>query len=162
MTHIIPSPVQNITLVDNIRIVQADLSYVAAVAEIFDAYRQYYGQQSDIEGAKTFLAERIVNQESIIFLALENGQALGFTQLYPMFSSVSMRRSWTLNDLFVKENIRSKGIGKALLGTAQNFIIQQGHKGLLLETTPDNTKAQSLYERLGWEREQNYYYFWQA
>ena len=151
-----------LTLAENTRIVQAGLPHVDAVAKVFDAYRQYYGQQSDVEGAKQFLTERITNRESVIFLALEDNQPLGFTQLYPMFSSVSMRRSWTLNDLFVKENIRSKGIGKALLGIAQQFITEQGHKGLLLETTPDNTKAQSLYERLGWVREQNYYYFWQA
>jgi ribosomal protein S18 acetylase RimI-like enzyme len=156
------APVMSTNLSDTIQIVQADLSHVDAVAEVFDAYRQYYGQQSDIEGARQFLAERIANKESIIFLALEGNQSLGFTQLYPMFSSVSMRRSWTLNDLYVKENIRSKGIGKALLGTAQNFIVKQGHKGLLLETTPNNTKAQSLYERLGWLREENYFYFWQA
>ncbi|GAB3506412.1 GNAT family N-acetyltransferase [Emticicia fontis] len=156
------SAIPVITLPENIQLIQAELSHVDAVAEVFDAYRQYYGQTSDIEGARQFLAERITNKESVIFLALEDNQPLGFTQLYPMFSSVSMRRSWTLNDLFVKENIRSRGIGKALLAAAQNFIIQQGHKGLLLETTPDNTKAQSLYERLGWVREQNYYYFWQA
>ncbi|HEY1054369.1 MAG TPA: GNAT family N-acetyltransferase [Emticicia sp.] len=156
------SAIPVITLSENIQLIQAELSHVDAVAEVFDAYRQYYGQTSDIEGARQFLAERITNKESVIFLALEDNQPLGFTQLYPMFSSVSMRRSWTLNDLFVKENIRSRGIGKALLAAAQNFIIQQGHKGLLLETTPDNTKAQSLYERLGWVREQNYYYFWQA
>lgn len=156
------SAIPVINLPENIKIVQAELQHVDAVAEVFDAYRQYYGQSSDIDKAKQFLAERIANKESVIFLALEDNQPLGFTQLYPMFSSVSMRRSWTLNDLFVKENIRGKGIGKILLATAQNFIIQQGHKGLLLETTPDNTKAQSLYERLGWVREQNYYYFWQA
>ncbi|RYU93882.1 GNAT family N-acetyltransferase [Emticicia agri] len=153
---------QPITLTENLEIIQADSAHVAAVAELFDAYRRYYGQASDMEGAKKFLAARIDNQESVIFLALENNQPIGFTQLYPMFSSVSMRRSWTLNDLFVKETLRSKGIGKALLTTAQHFITQQGHKGLLLETTPDNTQAQSLYERLGWVREQNHYYFWQA
>ena len=150
------------TLAQNTEIVQAGLEHLDAVAEVFDAYRQYYAQAQDIDGAKQFLAERIANRESVIFLALEDNQPLGFTQLYPMFSSVSMRRSWTLNDLFVKENIRSKGIGKALLGIAQNFIREHGHKGLLLETTPENTKAQSLYERLGWVREQNHYYFWQA
>lgn len=156
------SAIPLISLAENIQVVQAALQHVDAVAEVFDAYRQYYGQSSAIEGAKQFLAERITNKESVIFLALEGNQPLGFTQLYPMFSSVSMRKSWTLNDLFVKETLRSKGIGKVLLATAQNFIIEQGHKGLLLETTPDNTKAQRLYERLGWVREQNYYYFWQA
>lgn len=154
--------ISDTTFAENISVIQAQLKHVDAVAEVFDAYRQYYGQEADIEGAKHFLAERIRNQESVIFLALANGKALGFTQLYPGFSSVSMRRSWVLNDLFVREDIRSKGIGKTLLAAAQHFILQQGHKGLLLETTPDNTRAQSLYERFGWVREHNYYYFWQA
>ncbi|MBA4851058.1 GNAT family N-acetyltransferase [Emticicia sp. BO119] len=156
------STIYGVSLADNIRLVRAESEHVGLVAEVFDAYRQYYGQVSDMAGAKRFLAERIANQESVIFLALADNQPLGFTQLYPMFSSVSMRRSWTLNDLFVQETLRSKGIGKALLATAQQFISAQGHKGLLLETTPDNTKAQRLYEGLGWVREQNYYYFWQA
>ncbi|WP_337042480.1 GNAT family N-acetyltransferase [Emticicia sp. 17c] len=152
----------SIHLAESIQIIQAEPQHASIVAEVFDAYRQYYGQPSDITGACAFLTERLLNKESVIFLALEGNKPLGFTQLYPMFSSVSMCRSWTLNDLFVKENIRSKGIGKTLLSTAQQFIQSKGHKGLLLETTPDNTKAQSLYERMGWVREQNYYYFWQA
>ena len=143
-------------------ILQATIEHVEYVAELFDAYRQYYGQDADLEGAKRFLSERIQQNESVIFVALNDGQALGFTQLYPAFSSVSMKRQWVLNDLFVEADARNLGIGKAILQTAQQFIEQSGHKGLLLETTPDNTKAQKLYESLGWKREENFYYYWQA
>ena len=150
----------NLPPTEGFQIVQAQPEHLHAVAEVFDQYRQYYGQDTDVEKAKQYLAERMEFKESVIFLALHNDKPLGFTQLYPMFSSVSMRRSWTLNDLFVKEQARNLGVGKALLQTAQNYIRQLDHKGLLLETTPDNEKAQALYERLGWKREQNHYYFW--
>lgn len=141
---------------------QARIEHVEVVASLFDAYRQYYGQGSDLEGAKKFLSERISQNESVIFVAFEGEQALGFTQLYPTFSSVSMKRQWILNDLFVKADARNLGIGKAILQTAQVFVEKLGHKGLLLETTPDNAKAQKLYENLGWKREENFYYYWQA
>ncbi|GAB2632734.1 GNAT family N-acetyltransferase [Emticicia sediminis] len=143
-------------------ILKATIDHVEYIAVLFDAYRQYYGQDSDLEGAKKFLSERIQQNESVIFVAFKNGQALGFTQLYPAFSSVSMKRQWVLNDLFVKADARNLGIGKAILQTAQAFVKEQKHKGLLLETTPDNTKAQKLYESLGWKREGNFYYYWQS
>lgn len=143
-------------------ILQARIEHVAVIAPLFDAYRQYYGQDADLEGAKKFLSERIQQNESVIFVAFKDGQALGFMQLYPAFSSVSMKRQWILNDLFVKADARNLGVGKTILQTAQEFIMKLGHKGLLLETTPDNTKAQKLYESLGWKREENFYYYWQA
>ena len=143
-------------------IIQVQKEHLDLVVGLFDAYRQYYGQKADLEGAKNFLSERLSLNESIIFLALEVDKPLGFTQLYPIFSSVSMQRQWVLNDLFVHEDARNLGIGKAILESAQKFIHHLGHKGLLLETTPDNEKAQKLYERLGWEREGNFYYYWKA
>ncbi len=144
------------------KVIEVQKEHLDAVAPLFDAYRQYYGQKSDLIGAKRFLSERLLLHESVIFLALEEDKPLGFTQLYPMFSSVSMERQWVLNDLFVNENARNLGVGQAILAAAQNFVYQLGHKGLLLETTPENTKAQKLYERFGWKREDNHYYFWKS
>lgn len=144
------------------KVIQVQKEHLDAVAPLFDAYRQYYGQKSDLIESKKFLSERLFLNESVIFLALEDNKALGFTQLYPMFSSVSMERQWVLNDLFVYENARNLGIGKAILETAQNFVRQLGHKGLLLETTPENIKAQKLYKNLGWKHEENQYYYWKS
>ena len=144
------------------KIIQVQREHLDSVAILFDAYRQYYGQKPDLAGAKQFLSERLLLNESVIFLAFDEEKPLGFTQLYPMFSSISMKRQWVLNDLFVHENARNLGVGKQILEKAQDFIKQVGHKGLLLETTPDNEKAQKLYERLGWKREENYYYYWTA
>jgi GNAT superfamily N-acetyltransferase len=143
-------------------IIRVQQQHLDSAAILFDAYRQYYGQKTDLVAAKNFLSERLLLDESVIFLALEGNKPLGFTQLYPMFSSISMERQWVLNDLFVNQNARNLGIGKQILEKAQDFIKQIGHKGLLLETTPDNEKAQKLYEKLGWKREENYYFYWKA
>jgi GNAT superfamily N-acetyltransferase len=143
-------------------IIRVQQQHLDSAAILFDAYRQYYGQKADLVAAKNFLSERLLLDESVIFLALEGNKPLGFTQLYPMFSSISMERQWVLNDLFVNQNARNLGIGKQILEKAQDFIKQIGHKGLLLETTPDNEKAQKLYEKLGWKREENYYFYWKA
>jgi GNAT superfamily N-acetyltransferase len=95
-------------------------------------------------------------------LAFENDQAIGFTQLYPVFSSVSMRREWILNDLFVEATMRNTGAGSALLQAAKDFVIGENAKGILLETAPDNAHAQHLYEKMNWEKAENFYYYWTA
>jgi ribosomal protein S18 acetylase RimI-like enzyme len=134
---------------------QATLEHADRLGEIFDAYRQFYGQNSNVERARTFLAKRIIGRESVIFFATSDDDAqsiLGFTQLYPSFSSVSMRRIWILNDLFVSEAARGQGVASALMQRAREFAQETAAKGLSLETALDNTTAQRLYEKLGWTR----------
>lgn len=146
------------------KILRATRAHLPEIAVLFDQYRQFYGQKGDVEAAQTFLKERLERRESVIFLAKIDGQPAGFTQLYPIFSSVSMEKSWLLNDLFVAENFRKKGVGEALLLRAQKFVTDKKHKGLLLETAADNTPAQRLYDRLGWQKESDdyWFYFWKS
>ncbi len=88
---------------------QASTQDLRILSPLFDAYRQFYHQDSDLALAETFLKERIDNKESVIFLATDDqGKGLGFTQLFPTFSSVSAQRSWVLNDLFVADHARKK------------------------------------------------------
>src|SRR5689334_2179856 len=126
---------------------------VELVAALFDAYRQFYGQPPDLEGARRFLAERLGRGESVIYAVVENGRALGFTQLYPSFSSVSMKPIWILNDLFVAEDTRRQGAGTRLLCAARDHALRSGAARLALSTAVTNTTAQALYERHGWRRD---------
>ena len=143
------------------KIIKATTKHLQELARLFDAYRVFYEQESNLAGAEKFLKERLENGESIIYIALDDDEnGLGFTQLYPTFSSVSMQRSYILNDLFVSPEIRGQRIGESLLKAAQELAIVNGWKGLALETANDNP-AQKLYERLGWERTTDFYhYFW--
>ena len=143
------------------QIIQAHLAHLDAVVALFDGYRQFYQQPRDLDGARRFISERLTSGDSVIFLALEDetGDALGFTQLYPSFSSVSMAPLWILNDLFVAKAARGRGAGAALLKRAAEFGASTGAVRLELQTEIDNTPAQRLYEKAGWTRQTDAYHY---
>jgi len=135
------------------KIITATLDHLELIAPLFNAYRVFYDQASDLEAATAFLRERFLLRESVIYMALEGETAFGFTQLYPSFSSVSMRRLWILNDLFVVPEARGQRVGEALIGAAVSLARESGAVGLQLETAHNNLSGQKLYERLGFQRE---------
>jgi len=130
---------------------RADANDLDALAGLFDAYRQFYRQRGDVEAARTFLAERIANDESVVLVAEQDAVAIGFVQLYPLFSSVRLGRTWLLNDLYVSPHERRRGSARALLDAACAFASELGALGLELETGIDNLNAQALYRSAGWE-----------
>ncbi len=130
------------------------------VALLFDQYRVFYEQDSDLAEAKSFISARHTAQDSKIFIALDDtNQVMGFTQLYPSFSSVGMSRIWILNDLYVYADHRMKGVGKNLMNYARDFCKSSNRKKLILETGVDNHSAQSLYHKLGYKRDEVYSYY---
>ncbi len=129
------------------------------IVPLFDGYRQFYGQAPDPTLAGIFIAERLAGGESVILLAEDDsGDALGFTQLYPSFSSVSACRIWILNDLFVKPSARGKGVGNALLDAAKSYARASGARRLDLSTARNNP-AQRLYEAKGYLRDDEFFYY---
>ncbi len=138
---------------------KATLKELDSLTELFDLYRVFYEQRPNLEGAREFLKARIMNDESVVFLAFDGNNPVGFVQLYPSFSSVSMMRSWVLNDLYVKEQFRGNGAGEKLIHKAIQFAKETGAKGVMLETGKENLNAQRLYEKIGFERESNYFYY---
>lgn len=133
------------------RATPADLN-VAAL--LFDAYRQFYGQPPDADRARRFLAERLAAGDTVLLLALDaDGGGLGFTHLFPSFTSVGTARLFVLNDLFVAPAARGRGVGAALLGAAEAHAREAGAVRLVLQTATDNRPAQRLYERRGWTRD---------
>lgn len=137
---------------------KAGLEDIEGLSRLFDAYRVWYHQTPDIDTARSFLSDRLRNNESVVFVAEVDGELVGFTQLYPIFSSVSMARAWLLNDLFVDEKARGKGIASNLLQVAKQFGCETGSKWLMLQTSCDNFAAQALYEKKGWRKETDHFY----
>jgi GNAT superfamily N-acetyltransferase len=129
-----------------------------ALAILFDGYRRFYGQDSDIAGARDWLRSRLRLGESVVFVAASADALVGFTQLYPMYSSVRMARTWILNDLFVAENARRGGVARALLDAAARFAQDEGAAGISLETTRDNAPARALYLAAGWSEDATQWY----
>ena len=142
-------------------IVRAGHEHLPLLAELFNAYRVFYERPSDPEGARAYLSKRLSNLDSVIFLALSDDgrQGLGFTQLYPSFTSLRMRRLWILYDLYVSREARRQGIGRALMEQAQEFARATGAARIELSTAIDNEPAQALYESLGYERDSAFYFY---
>jgi ribosomal protein S18 acetylase RimI-like enzyme len=136
----------------------ATINDLAATAELFDAYRQFYEQAPDLQLATDFIRNRIQNDESVIILALdEHQQAIGFCQLYPTFCSVEAKPIYTLYDLFVTPAARRTGAGKLLLQSAEQLATDNGKSRMDLTTAKTNQAAQSAYESLGWVRDVVFY-----
>ncbi|PUE50486.1 GNAT family N-acetyltransferase [Limnohabitans sp. 2KL-1] len=138
---------------------QATLADLDALVELMDGYRQFYGQTSDPVAARRFLLDRFNHGESVIFLASQDGIPVGFTQLYPSFSSVSLARIFVLNDLYVNEQGRRNGVGRALISAAIEFAKTVGAVRLTLSTAVTNLSAQSLYSDMGWVKEDDFYFY---
>jgi len=158
---------------------EATPSDLPELVRLFDAYRVFYQRPSDAAAAERFLRDRFARRDSQLFVAPFRGAAqagasptrseaqpsevhlAGFTQLYPTFSSVSMARTYVLNDLFVDPAARRGGVGRALLAAAQAFARAQGAVRVSLDTAVDNHTAQRLYEAFGYRRETAFYRYHQ-
>ena len=129
-----------------------------ALALLFDAYRQFYGQPSDVPRARDWLRSRLRVGESVVLLAKRDGAIAGFVQLYPMFSSVRTAKTWILNDLYVDAGARRGGVAHSLLDAAAKFAREDGAAGISLETTQDNAAARALYRAAGWNEDATQWY----
>ena len=142
----------------DISISRAGPADLDALAALFDAYRQFYGQPSDLTRARQWLRERLRFGESVVLVAKRGGAAAGFVQLYPMFSSVRTAKTWILNDLYVDAGSRRGGVARSLLDAAASFAREDGAAGVSLETTLDNAAARALYRAVGWNEDQSQWY----
>lgn len=138
----------------------ATVDDAAAVAPLFDQYRQFYRQAPDIQLATEFISQRIANSESAVLVAETGTQDLaGFCQLYPSFCSVDAIPIYILYDLYVAPVARKQGVAHALMVAADALAMKRGGKRLELSTAKTNHIAQSLYEQLGWVRDNEFYYY---
>jgi ribosomal protein S18 acetylase RimI-like enzyme len=95
------------------------------------------------------------------FLARETDgrPALGFLHLIPAINTVAMRPIWYLEDLYVAPEGRRHGVASALMRHAETFARDTGAERLTLATAHNNHRAQSLYKRLGYVREDHFWYY---
>ena len=123
---------------------------------MFDQYRQFYGRPSDVEACGEFLRNRLSRDDSALFMAWTDEVPVGFLQLYPSFSSVSLARIFLLNDLFVHPQARRQGVASRLISAAIEFARSSGAIRVSLSTAVSNESAQALYQSLGWKRDQEF------
>ena len=147
----------------SIKISTATKADVAAIAQLFDAYRQFYQYPPDLALANRYIAERIDKADALILLAQDaSAQALGFCQLYPTFCSLEAKPIYALYDLYVAPAARGAGIGNLLLLAAEQSAREHGMCRLDLTTAKTNLPAQAAYQALGWVRDEVYFSYSKA
>lgn len=139
----------------------ANINDLEKLTVIFEKYRAFYGKEANYEAAKSFLKEKFEKDESVVYIAEENSEIVGFTQLYPLFSSTRLKRLWLLNDLYVEQEHRKKGISVALIEKAQQLCRDTDACQLSLETSKTNAVGNQLYPKTGFELDttENFYYW---
>jgi len=144
------------------QIIRAEDSHLELLLPLFNGYRKFYSQPINEQATRTYLENRISNDEAVIFLAIDTdspGELTGFVLLYPTFDSVEMVPVWVLHDLFVNPEYRRRGIGKSLMDKAKDFCREKGAARIDLATATDNFQAQSLYESLDYVRDSDFYQY---
>jgi len=143
----------------NVRL--AGVSDLPSVARLFDAYRVFYKLPSDLKVATAFMKDRLQNKDSVIFVAetKPEKEVVGFVQLYPSFASLSCKRSWILYDLFVTPNVRGSSVGRMLMDRATQLGLETGASEIELATALDNYVGQSLYESIGYKKDQDFFHY---
>ncbi|MFT2112729.1 GNAT family N-acetyltransferase [Marinomonas sp. 2405UD68-3] len=129
------------------------------IGNFLDMYRQFYGEISDIKSSISFIGNRIISNESVIFVAQKKEKIIGFIQLFPSFSSVTLQKMFIVNDLYVSDKCRGQGVGRALLKESAHYGISKNIKQLFIEGAVSNVKARGLYEDFGFILNSDYMYY---
>ena len=139
-------------------IIEAKSKHIEQVGELFDLYRQFYKYESNLIESTNYIKDRIKNNESIIFIAINDAnEAIGFVQLYETFGSLDLGKIIILYDLYVKEDHRKNNIGRQLMIRSHEYAKKIKAKRIQLSTAIDNFIGQSLYESLGYVKDIDFY-----
>jgi ribosomal protein S18 acetylase RimI-like enzyme len=141
----------------DMNIIRATITNLEQLSPLVDAYGQFYKRPSNLDGIKLYLQEKLSKNQCVVFMAFEGQDEIGFTLLYPHYSTAALGHVWLLNDLFTKPEARRKGVGEALLNHAADFAKADGAKRIWLRTAVDNFTAQALYEKMGYKRDEQFY-----
>ncbi|UVJ43479.1 GNAT family N-acetyltransferase [Pseudomonas sp. LS1212] len=141
------------------RIIQATLEHLDLIAPLFVKYREFYGELAYPDSSRAFLEKRLRRKESVIYLALsddDDSRLLGFCQLYPSFSSLSLKRVWILNDIFVAEDARRQLVADHLIKTAKKMAKETQAVRMRVSTSSNNDAAQKTYESIGFREDKQF------
>lgn len=140
-------------------IYRATESDLQGVGDLFHAYRMFYEQAPNKIAAFQFIEDRLIEKDSIIFVAKDQTNYIGFVQLYPTFSSISMKKAWILNDLYVVDAARRKGVAQELINQSIDLCEKTKAAYLTLETASSNLHAKKLYEKNGFIHDVTYEHY---
>ncbi len=118
------------------------------------AYQRFYEVEEIDEGRNRAFFRRFLapSEDGLLLGARREGRLVGYACLYWHFSSLEAVESVLMNDLYVAEEARGEGVGRALIEATAEVARERGAPFVEWSTAPDNHTAQRLYDSTGAER----------
>ena len=118
------------------------------------AYQRFYEvAEVDEERNRAFFRRFLApSDDGLLLGARSGGRLVGYACLYWHFSSLEASESVLMNDLYVVEEARGRGVGRALIEATAEVARERGAPHVEWSTAPDNLTAQRLYDSTGAER----------
>ena len=121
----------------------SDIDIITVMMEDFYAIDNY---PIDLEISKKLFQEFIANESlGKTWLIYSNDEIVGYVILTFIFSFEFQGKIAFLDELYISENARGKGIGKQTINFIKAEIHKLSLKLVLLEVEPHNLDAQKLY-----------------
>jgi GNAT superfamily N-acetyltransferase len=140
---------------DDLRIAPIVASELEALLPMIGAYQRFYEVEDvDEERNRAFFSRFLAPSEDGELIGAWRGDKLvGYACLYWHFTSLVPAETVLLNDLYVAEDRRGEGIGRALIEASAEIARERGTHQLQWVTAPDNQTARRLYDSTGAESE---------
>jgi GNAT superfamily N-acetyltransferase len=133
---------------------------VPAALPLFAGYQRFYEVEDPSDEANLAFFSRFCepSDAGLLLGAWDGEDLVGFANIYWTFSSTRATDIALMNDLFVAERARGRGIARALIDACVEAASARGLPALTWETAPDNTTAQRVYDATGATRSEWFEY----
>ena len=137
-------------LADGVEIRSAQPGEPEPLLPLMRAYCEFYEVNPSDEGLLEMARSLIADPEQgSLYVAAEGGGLIGFAALGWKWASTRGARIGVMEDLYVNEDARGKGVADALIERCAERCRERGAPVLEWVTAPDNHRAQKVYERFG-------------
>ncbi len=139
---------------EELQIAPVEAAELELLLPLIAAYQRFY-EVDDIDEERNrgffrrFLAP---SEDGMLLGAHQGGELVGYACLYWHFSSTDAVETVLMNDLYVAEDVRGGGVGRALIEASATVARERGSPYLEWRTAPSNATAQRLYDSTGAER----------
>ncbi|MDD8057839.1 MULTISPECIES: GNAT family N-acetyltransferase [Shewanella] len=99
---------------------------LAPLSQLFDLYRQQLNQPADYSACHAFLSHRLAENDTMIFVCIKDDVMVGFTQLYPSFSSLLLSPVWYLEDVYVVPEYQQTDVAELMYQKAEQLAQSTG------------------------------------
>ena len=134
------------------RVWRADAAEAADVARLIAEFGVWFGNREPGEEEIRASVERIMggdDGEYLLGAVDDDGAPAGVCQLRFRWSVWKSAEDCWLEDLYVREEARRTGLGRALVDAALERARERGCKRIELDVNEDNAAARALYEACG-------------